>query len=177
MKTHFLLGGIVLALALACALPSLSACSQGASGSPGDGVSAAVAAPAAASAGSNNWIANGASACEKYLTPDVVAAILLNPAGKPERLDADSCHAGSIYISLKVADIDAYRQELPLIAGTHPMAGVGDGAYWNAAGAVSAVRGHDRGCDISVIGAPTKIQGAALGQKLGEICNKLFALP
>ena len=60
----------------------------------------------------------------------------------------------------------------------HPISGFGDGAYWNGAGAFSAVKGHDRGCDISVIdpGAP-KIHNAELGQKLGEICNKLFAIP
>ncbi len=65
-----------------------------------------------------------------------------------------------------------------MIAGAHLMAGVGDGAYWNEAGAVSAAKGHDRGCDISIV-APqeAKVQGAALGQKLGEICNQLFALP
>jgi hypothetical protein len=125
-----------------------------------------------------DWTANGAGACEKYLTPDMEAAILATPAEAPQRLDANSCHAGVIYITLKVADIDAFRVELPLIAGVHRMAGVGDGAYWNEAGAVSAVKGHDRGCDISVI-APqlAKIHNAELGQKLGAICNKLFALP
>jgi hypothetical protein len=134
-------------------------------------------APAAAGGGSV-WIANGATACEKYLTPDVVAAILRSPAGHPQRLDAHSCHTGVIYIYLKVADIDVFRKELPMIAGTHPMAGVGDGAYWNGAGAVSAVKGHDRGCDISVIDpGASKIHNAELGQKLGEICNKLFAIP
>ncbi len=169
MKTCLLLG----AIALACALPSPGACSQ----SAGRGAPTNSAAAAGASTNGADWIANGADACEKFLTPDVVAAILRTPVGKPERLDADSCRAGGIHISLKVADIDAYRLELPRIVGTHPMDGVGDGAYWNQAGAVSAVKGHDRGCDISVIGAPTKVQGAALGQKLGEICNKLFALP
>ena len=126
-----------------------------------------------------SWTANGATACAKYLTPDVLAAILRNPAGSPERLDAQSCRTGSVYISLKVANIDVFRQEVSRIALAHPMAGVGDGAYWNQAGAVSAVKGHDRGCDISVLGAPgvTKIRDEALGQKLGEICNKLFALP
>ena len=129
--------------------------------------------------GGSTWIANGATACEKYLKPDVVASILNAPAEPPKRLDAHSCHTGLIYIYLKVADIDVFRLELPRIAGTHTMAGVGDGAYWNEAGAVSAVKGHDRGCDISVVAAPgqTKIQGAALGQKLGGICNQLFALP
>lgn len=132
----------------------------------------------AASGGGQGWTANGATACDKYLTPDVVATILPTPAGLPQRLDAHSCHTGIIYISLNVVDIDVFRAELPRIAGTHPMSGVGDGAYWNEAGAVSAAKGHDRGCDISVI-APqeAKIHSAALGQKLGAICNKLFALP
>jgi hypothetical protein len=134
---------------------------------------------ASASAGQGQaWTANGASACEKYLTPDVVAAIEVAPSGRPERLDVNACRAGIIYISLKMADIDVFRQELKMIAGVHAMSGIGDGAYWNEAGAMSAVKGH-RGCDISVIGAPgqMKIHNAELGQKLGEICNKLFALP
>ena len=137
-------------------------------------------APALAAPGSSGsaWTANGATACEKYLTPDVVAAILRNPAGKPRRLDANSCNVGPIYISLKVADIDVFRAELPRIFQAHSIGGIGDGAFWNGAGALSAVKGHDRGCDISVIdpGAP-KIHNAELGQKLGEICNKLFAIP
>lgn len=131
----------------------------------------------AAVGGGSAWIDNGATACEKYLTPDVVAAILSGPAGAPQRLDAHSCHVGMIYITLKVADIDIFRPEIPRIAFAHPIAGVGDGAFWNEAGGFSAVKGHDRGCDISVVGAPVKIHDAALGQKLGDICNKLFAIP
>ena len=129
-------------------------------------------------AGGGAWIDNGATACEKYVTPDVAAAILRAPAGHPRRLDAASCNVGPIYITLKVADIDVFRPEVPRIFGAHPIGGIGDGAYWNGAGALSAVKGHDRGCDISVIdpGAP-KIHNAELGQKLGEICNKLFAIP
>ena len=139
----------------------------------------ALTAPAPAAQGTGSaWTANGATACEKYLTPDVVAAILRNPAGHPRRLDANSCNVGPIYISLIVADIDIFRAELPRIFQAHPIGGIGDGAYWNGAGALSAVKGHNRGCDISVIdpGAP-KIHNAELGQKLGEICNKLFAIP
>ena len=124
------------------------------------------------------WTNNGATACQKFLTPDVLASILRSPACQPRRLDANSCNAGPIYISLKVAGIDVFRQEIPRIFGAHPIGGFGDGAYWNGAGAFSAVKGHNRGCDISVIdpGAP-KIHNAELGQKLGEICNKLFAIP
>jgi hypothetical protein len=134
--------------------------------------------PAPVAAGSGAWIDNGATACEKFLTPDVVATILRTPAGHPRRLDAHSCNVGPIYITLKVADIDIFRPEVPRIYGAHPINGVGDSAFWNQAGALSAVKGHDRGCDISVIdpGAP-KIHNAELGQKLGDICNKLFAIP
>lgn len=133
--------------------------------------------PALAAADGGGWIANGATACEKYLTPDVVATILRSPAGHPRRLDANSCNVGPIYIFLKVADIDVFRLTVQRIVGAHPISGVGDGAFWNEAGALSAVKGHNRGCDISVIdpGAP-KIHKAELGQKLGEICNKLFAI-
>ena len=149
----------------------VAACSQGAT-------APSTASPLrGASAGAQGWIANGATACEKYLTPDMLAAILTTPAGPSARLDADLCHTGSIYIHLTVANIDSFRQELPLIAGAHPMAGVGEGAYWNEAGALSAVKGHDRGCSISVVGPPTKIRNEALAKKFGEICNKLFALP
>jgi hypothetical protein len=132
--------------------------------------------PDAASGGA--WIDNGATACEKYLTPDVVAAILRVPTGHPRGLDAHSCNVGPIYIALKVEDIAVFRQEIPRIYGAHPISGFGDGAFWNEAGAFSAVKGHNRGCDISVIdpGAP-KIHNAELGQKFGEICNKLFAIP
>lgn len=129
-------------------------------------------------AGGGAWVENGATACEKYLTPDAVATILRNPAGHPRRLDANSCNVGPIYITLKVEDIAVFRQEIPSIVGAHPISGFGDAAYWNAAGAFSAVKGHGRGCDISVIdpGAP-KIHNAELGQKFGEICNKLFGIP
>jgi hypothetical protein len=132
----------------------------------------------AAQGSSSAWTANGATACEKYLTPNVVAAILRSPAGRPQRLDANSCNFGPIYITLKVADIDVFRAELPRIFQAHSIGGFGDAAYWNGAGAFSAVKGHSRGCDISVIdpGAP-KIHNAELGQKLGNICNKLFAIP
>ena len=123
------------------------------------------------------WIANGATACEKYLTPVVTAAILNAPPGHAQRTAPNSCSAHPIYITLKAASVPAFKQELPLIAGAHPIAGIVDAAYWNEAGAVSAVKG-DRGCDISVIvPGSAKVTGADLAQKLGAICNQLFALP
>ena len=125
------------------------------------------------------WAANGAGACAKYLTADVTAGILVAPAGPPAKLDANSCHAGIIYIYLKVANVDVLRQEIPRIVGAHRIAGIGDAAFWNEAGALSSAKGQDRGCDISIVGvaAQLKVHNAELGQKLGEICNKLFARP
>jgi hypothetical protein len=130
----------------------------------------------AAAANGQGWIANGASACERFLTPDVVTAIIVGSAGPAAPLDANSCHSGSIYITLRVEDVTSFKLKLPQIVGVHMMSGVGDLAYWNQAGAISAVKGHDRGCDIGVIGGTTKVHDEALGKKLGEICNKLFAL-
>jgi hypothetical protein len=62
------------------------------------------ASPFPSGGGANTWITNGATACEKYLTSDVFAAILLGPPERPQRLDAHSCHAGIVYIDLEVAD-------------------------------------------------------------------------
>jgi hypothetical protein len=127
--------------------------------------------------GAGSWIDYGATACEKYLTPDVLASILSNPAGRPGKVDAHTCNVGPIYITLSVADINEFRREIPRIAGAHPISGFGDAAYWNEAGAFSSVKGN-RGCKISVIDpGAAKIHNAELGQKLGDICNKLFALP
>jgi hypothetical protein len=125
------------------------------------------------------WTANGASACEKYLTPDVLAAVLVTPSGTAQPMDANSCHTGIIYVSLNTENVSSFRLKLSMITGVHLMSGVGDAAYWNEAGAVSAAKGKDRGCDIAIVGAPGqfKLHHAELGEKLGEICNKLFALP
>lgn len=125
----------------------------------------------------NSWTANGAAACERYLTPNVLATILDTPAGPAARLEADYCHTGSIYIHLTTANVEVFKQEVPHIAYAHPIAGFRDAAFWNDAGAFSAVKRPDRRCDISVVGPPPKIHKEALAQKLGEVCNKLFALP
>ena len=159
MYPRFLTGGI----AAVCIAGAISVCAPDASASDNG------------KANGQGWTANGATACERFLTADVLTAILVKPVGPAVRLDATSCHTDNIYITLRVDSIEAFRLKLPRIAGTHPLAGVGDGAYWNGAGALSAVKGHDRGCDIAVI-AGAKIHDEALGKKLGEICNKLFAL-
>ena len=127
---------------------------------------------------SQGWTANGATACEKYFTPEFVAAVL---GGRPEaakRTGPNMCTAGYLYITLDVKDVNEFRRELPRIAGVHPMTGVGDVAYWNGSGAITAVKGPNRECVVGVLVQQfAKIHDAELGQKLGEICNKLFALP
>lgn len=162
-------------LAVAIIAGALVSCAKEASSS----TTTAGAAPA-----SSDWTANGGTACEKYLTPDVVAAILVDPAGQSRRKDATSCEfatkqSGNIGITLKVGNVDAFRRQMKMIAYTHPMTGVGDAAYWNEAGAVSSVKGN-RGCDIEAFGVAfhaTKLREEALGRQLGAICTKLFALP
>ena len=172
-------------LAAAIIAGALSGCAKEASSSTTGGVDQ----PSAPASGGDaatrsDWTANGATACDRYLTPDVVAGILVDPAGHSHRLTAQSCeyqtqHSGNIGITLKVANVDAFRRQLKMIAGANPMTGLGDGAYWNQAGAVSAVKGN-RGCDIEAFGVAfnaTKLRDEALARQLGGICAKLFALP
>jgi len=126
-----------------------------------------------------DWTANGASACEKYLTPEVVSTIMDGPAEQPKQDAANSCHRGSLYVTLSVRtrDVEEFRREIPRIADAHPLSGVGDAAYWNGGGATTAVKGR-RECVISVLVPQfAKIHNAELGQKFGEICNTLLALP
>ena len=125
------------------------------------------------------WISNGGTACQKFLTPDVVAGILKLPPGPPKQNDATSCNTGTIYITLSVANMALFQHQSKTVVGANTISGIGDAAYWNHAGALASVKGPDRGCDISVISDRfgTKLQDEALAKKLGEICNKLYALP
>jgi hypothetical protein len=144
-------------------------------GATGPGSRGARPAAQAGAANASAWTANGASACQNYITPELAKAVLGSDAGPAQRDSAISCHAGDIYISLKVQDTDSFRQQLPMIAGVHPMSGVGEAAYWNGADAVTAVS-RGRSCLIGVLTGAV-IHGDALGQKLGAVCNRLFALP
>src|SRR5450755_3532761 len=63
------------------ALFALAACSHAASGSESGGTSGNSGASVGGSTVGGDWTANGATACEKYLTTDVVAAIWVQPAG------------------------------------------------------------------------------------------------
>jgi hypothetical protein len=133
--------------------------------------------PAQAADTTAAWTANGGTACEKYLTPAVTDAILNSHAAPPKKTDSTSCNSYPIYIKLSMAQVAAFRAQLPRIAGAHSIKGIGDAAYWNEGGALSAVKG-DRGCVINVlVPGSAKVTGEALAQKLGAVCERLFALP
>jgi hypothetical protein len=154
---------------LIAALALLSACSE-TSANPPQSKGAA-------------WIANGSTACDKYLTPEFVAAVLTHPSGKSKTLSPQACafnaddDSANISITLMNAgpkDFEAYQQYL---SNPEPLAGVGDRASVSVTG-IDAVKGNDRSCAIDAGGAPGSlmIRGKELGNKLGQICNLLFAL-
>lgn len=136
------------------------------------------------SSGSGAWTNNGATACQRFLTRDVVSAILSNPEGASKALSVQACtfesqdSGGTISITLTVAgpaEFEAYQKYL---VDPKPLAGVGDKASQSITG-IDAVKGTDRSCSIDAGGAPGSLHvtGPELGQKLGAICNELFALP
>lgn len=187
MHTRFalhVLTAAAIAGAVTGAIPGCAKDASSAANTGGSPPSSAAASDGNLASKATDWTANGATACDKYLTPNVVAAILIDPAGHSKKRDAQSCsydtaNSGNIGITLKVASVSAFRQQMKMIAATHPMTGLGDAAYWNEAGAVSSVKGN-RGCDIEAFGVAfhaTKLSGEALGKQLGAICAKLFALP
>ncbi len=181
MSTRILLRTII-AAEMTCAI---AACSRGAP-TPAGGAGAPVSSSSSSThtAATSGWIANGATACEKYLTRDVVAAILTNPAGQSKQLSAQACtyetsdNTGHISITLAAAGPEAFDRHQEFLADPHPLAGVGDKASRSLIG-IDAVKGQDRMCTIDADGPPgaTRLTGEPLAQKLGEICNRLFALP
>jgi len=141
-------------------------------------------APSAQTHGAGGWIANGAGACDRYLKPDRVAAILNNPAGANKTLSPQACSynttdsGGTITITLTDAGPAAFDAYQKYLVDPQPLPGVGDKASQSMIGIV-AVKGTDRNCSIDAGGAADalRIRGAELGKQLGEICNQLFALP
>ena len=162
---------------IAAAMCMLAACSRGTSASSG-----ATAGGQASS--SSQWIANGRTACAKYLTPDVVGTILTRPAGQAKELSAQACAfeaadgGGNIGITLTQGGPAAFTAMRPYWSDPVALAGVGDSAVRTTIG-IQAVKGNGRSCAIDAGGAPgeTKVTGEALAQELGKICNALFALP
>jgi hypothetical protein len=150
------------------------------------GVCASCSRTGAASGGTRGdvWQNNGAHACEKYLTRDVVASILSVPEGTSKTLSVQACafstgdSGGSITITLSNAGPAAFDAYQKYHVDPQPLAGVGDRASQSILG-IDAVKGADRSCSIDAGGAPgsLRVKGAELAQKLGALCNQLFALP
>jgi hypothetical protein len=167
---------ILLSIVAGCAI---TACSRGTS-APGGDQPAPKTAGGDAPAGSA-WIANGATACEKYLTPEFVAQIFRNAAGSRKTLSAQACSFetpdfASINITLSAAGPSVFDAHQKYLTDPVPLAGVGDRAVRSATG-IEAVKGRDRMCGIDVMPPfGNRLSGEALARKTGEICNKLFAL-
>jgi hypothetical protein len=167
-----------LQVSFAAALCLVAGCSK----NPAPGASNGTGPGAGMATGS--WINNGAGACDKYLTQDVVAAVLTTPTGKSKALSTQACSfttddsGGSISITLTEAGPAAFDAFQKYLVNPVPLPGVGDKASQSMIGIV-AVKGKDRNCSIDAGGAPgsLKLHGAELGQKLGAICNQLFDLP
>ena len=128
------------------------------------------------------WVANGATACEKYLTPDFVGQIFKDPAGHAKKLSAQGCSFdtpdfASITIMLTAGGPSVFDAHQKYLTNPVPLSGVGDKAVRTASG-VEAVKGQNRMCTIDVMPPfGNKLSGDALARKVGELCNKLFALP
>ncbi len=133
-------------------------------------------------ASSGDWTSLGATACAKYLTPDVVGAILSQPAGPAKTLSQQACsvtsndQGGSITITLTSAGAAAFDAYLKYLSDPQPLAGVGDKAVQSLIG-IASFKSPNKSCDIDAGGAPgsLKLTGPALGKSLGAICNELFA--
>ena len=140
-----------------------------------------------ASAGTD-WIANATTACETYLTPDVVGTIWAKPAGRAKPVDTRSATAKecrfqadsgfSITITLNTGGPESFDGGQKYLVKPLPLPDVGDKASITGDGIV-AVKGSNRTCHIDALCNTGSIQLSrdALAQKFGEICNKLFALP
>jgi hypothetical protein len=170
-------------VSIAAGLCVIAGCSK--VSAPGaSSASSASSSTSATSARAGAWIKNGAEACNKYLTQDVLAALLTTPAGESKVLSPQACSyttadsGGTITITLTEAGPAVFDAFQKYLVDPVPLPGVGDKASQSIIG-IDAVKGNDRNCSIDAGGAPgsLKMHGAELGRKLGAICNQLFALP
>ena len=168
------LRGVAIRASVCCALV---ACSHGTSDNGGQ-----PAATGSATSSHANWTDNGATACDTYLTPAVAADILKNPAGHAKRLSGQACSYetadfSSITITLMQGGTTGLDTYIPHLPDPVPIAGIGDKAVRTMLG-IDAAKGADRMCSIDLMPPfAAKVSGEALAQKLGVICNQLFALP
>lgn len=167
----------------ACVACALVACTQSAP-TPGQNSASASRSTVSttASATGANWTANGATACDTFLTPTIVAGILKNPTGHTKKLSPQACtfettDFASISITLMPSGTTGLDLHMKYLVDPVPLAGVGDKAVRTMIG-VEAAKGADRMCSIDVTPPfATTTSGEPLAQKLGAICNQLFALP
>lgn len=138
----------------------------------------AAAAPSVAGSG-GSWTSLGATACAKYFTPEVNAALLPGP-GTTKTRSATSCTVGtpggSIQLSLSAENVASFNAGASFLPDTVPLSHVGDRAL-QYAGGIAAWKAPDRACSIQLVGNDGffKQSGPQLGQTLGAVCNKLFA--
>lgn len=171
-----------MALSSALCLCALAATSCKRAGADASNAASPPAASGAVGNSASGFASRGGDACAKYLTPDVVSAILDGKTGPATKLSPQGCsvstldNGGSISITLNAASSQAFDAFQKYLTDPKPLAGVGDRAVQSMTG-ISSIKSPNMGCDIDAGGAPgsLKIHGAALGQKLGEICNRIYA--
>ncbi|HEX6807637.1 MAG TPA: hypothetical protein VF118_06590 [Gemmatimonadaceae bacterium] len=132
-----------------------------------------------AGASGGDWTSLGATACAKYFSPEILAALLPGP-GAPKTRSATSCtvevNGGNIQLSLSSENVASFNAGAKFLPDTVPLPGVGDRALQDAVG-ITAYKAPDRVCTIMLVGNEGffKQSGAQLGKTLGAVCNKLFA--
>jgi hypothetical protein len=159
--------------AITCALCATSACTQSAASS-----NAAETGAAGTQSHGSAWVTHGATACDTYFTPDFVGQIFSSSAGHSKKLSSQACSfdspSGLINITLVAAGPADFEAHLAYQTNPVSLPDVGDKAVRSLTG-IEAVKGDDRMCSIDVMSS--RLSGEQLAQKLGEVCNKLFALP
>ncbi|HKV51053.1 MAG TPA: hypothetical protein VJO52_07635 [Gemmatimonadaceae bacterium] len=138
----------------------------------------AAAEPGAGGSG-GDWTSLGATACAKYFTPEVNAALMTGP-GVPKTRNATSCTVeaagGSIQLSLTSDNIASFNAGVTFLPDTVALPGVGDRAL-QYTGGIKAYKAPNRVCTFLLVADEGyfKQSGVQLGQTLGAVCNKLFA--
>lgn len=159
---------------------AVGACSKGGANAAGHS-EAAQAGGSSANAGAQ-FMNGGGTACTKYLTPELVTKIIGGPTRPAKTLSPQSCSitrtddAGDITITLTNATPESFKAYQQYLSNPQPLQGVGDQAVQSLIG-ITSIKKPNMGCDIDAGGAPgsAKMDRAALGKELGDICNKIYA--
>lgn len=177
-------------LALPCALCALTACSRGAALAQSGAATNPASTPAAqtsAGAGGDNASANP---CDLITAADVAGIIVVPVTRASSESAPDLCIYESkshAKVTISEAHGDAVKFAWTLATTTNAadtsVAGVGDEAMRDFTGTTLIARKGDVSCRVDVLGYDnadatdgiTKDRGEALANKLGALCNKLFA--